>query len=148
LTDHASEFRRCLLTLDVAGIMAIHAHVSPHLPSMSVRDALCSLHMARVDAKSIPKKLRTYSEAWLHERGFQKIDGQWFKGIFEQGIVEAVGISSCAAPGVVLPFNRKVVQYMQCALLDAMAKGVTEAPMHKEVIMKARDKVRFKAARI
>ncbi len=67
---HGGEFRRCLIELDVAGIIRLWAHVAPHLPVMTQKDALFALHLARAEAESVPIKLRRYSDRWLRERGF------------------------------------------------------------------------------
>lgn len=68
---HAAEFRRCLIELDVRGIMRLWAHVSPHLHQpANEREALYTLHLARSNAQSLPLKARQYSHKWLLERGF------------------------------------------------------------------------------
>lgn len=144
--QHAAEFRRCLLEMDVEGIIRIHRHVSPHLPVPSAAEALVSLHIARCETKRFPLKGKAYSLAWLSDHGWEKHDGQWSQGLpRDQAVAEAVGISSRSLSGHVLPLNRKVMQYMEDALLNQMAKGVTEAPRQKEAMLKAREKVRFKA---
>lgn len=68
---HAAEFRRCLVDLDVAGVMALWRHVAPHLgqPS-SEREALYTMHLARTKAENVSPRLRAYSQRWLNERGF------------------------------------------------------------------------------
>ena len=60
-------------------------------------------------------------------------------------MAEAVGISSRSAGGYVMPINKKIMQYMEDALLNTMAKGITEPQIQKDAMLKARDKVRFKA---
>ena len=143
---HSSEFRRCLLEMDVDGIMRLSRHVDPHLPAPSAADALVSLHIARCEAKRFPANAKAYSEAWLAEQGYQKIDGQWVGGLPKpKAVAEAVGISSRSAGGYVMPINKKIMQYMEDALLNTMAKGITEPQIQKDAMLKARDKVRFKA---
>lgn len=144
--QHATEFRRCLLEMDVVGIMRLWRHVSPHLPQPTEAEALIQLHIARCEAKRFPLKAKAYSRAWLAEQGYQNIDGSWLAGVPQpKPVAEAVGISSRSAGGYVLPFNKKIMQYMEDALLNAMAKGITEPPVQKEAMLKARDKVRFRA---
>ena len=144
--QHATEFRRCLLEMDVAGIMRLWRHVSPHLPQPTEAEALIQLHIARCEAKRFPLKAKDYSKAWLADQGYQKIDGQWVSGLPKpKAVAEAVGISSRSAGGYVLPLNRKVMQHMGDALLNTLAKGVVEPQVQKEAMLKARDKVRFKA---
>lgn len=146
---YAAEFRRCLIEIDVSGILKIWRHVMPHLATLGPSEALCALHIARCEARSVPEKLKLYSVAWLAERGWQKSDGQWIAGMPKSGpIAEAVGISSGTASGQVLPFNRKVMRAMQDALLNGLEKNITEPPMQRELMLKARAKVRDKAARI
>ncbi len=143
---HNAEFRRCLLEMDVDGITRLARHVDPHIPAPTAADALVSLHIARCEAKYFPVKARKYSQAWLAEQGYQKIDGDWVAGLPKpKAVAESVGISSRSAGGYVLPLNRKIMHRMEDALLNTMAKGVTEPQIQKEAMLKARDKVRFKA---
>lgn len=72
---HGAEFRRCLLELDVVGVMRLWAHVAPHLGQPATpMEALYALHMARTGAKSIPLAQRLYSQRWLNERGLGSLD--------------------------------------------------------------------------
>jgi len=140
---HAAEFRRCLIEADVVGIMAIWKHVAPHLADTSPADALCSLHIARVDAKTIPRKLKTYSAAWLAERGIQKIEGRWVTGLEKTNpVAESVGIASKSADPA---FAKKIVRGMEDALLNGLEKGIVEPPMQRELMLAARAKIRFRA---
>lgn len=66
---HSAEFRRCLIELDVDGVMKLWEHIAPHLAIMSRKEALYTLHMARTDAKSVPLHMRQYSTKWLRDRG-------------------------------------------------------------------------------
>jgi len=64
------DVRRCLLELDVSGIQKLWAQAAPHLDQpKSDKETIVTLHMARTGAKSIPLKLRQYSDRWLRERG-------------------------------------------------------------------------------
>ena len=140
---HASEMRRCLIQADVAGIKKLWQHIAPHLANQSAVDSLTCLHMARVEAKYIPIKLKAYSLAFVEERGLRKIDGQWIQGLpKEQAIAAAVGLASKSRNPA---FAKKIVQAMSDAVMNGLAKGVTEPPMQRELILKAREKVRFKA---
>lgn len=146
MQPHSAEFRRCLVEADVAGIIELWAHVAPHLANQPPRVSLLALHIARCDAKYMPHKLKDWSIAFLADQGIQKIDGAWVAGLPKPAVIaEAVGIASRSLSGHVLPFNRKVMTCMEDALLNARAKGVNEAPMQKEQMLKARAKVRFKA---
>lgn len=71
---HADEFLRCLIQLDVDGIMRISAHVFPPGTQPSNRaEALASLHLARTKSARVPERLKRYSQRWLNERGL----GSW-----------------------------------------------------------------------
>ena len=66
---HAAEFLRCLLELDVDGVMRISAHVFPPQCQPSNRaEALASLHLARTNSSRVPERARRYSQRWLNER--------------------------------------------------------------------------------
>ena len=142
---HAAEFRRCLVEVDVKGIMKLWRHVAPHLANQTPEEALTALHMARCEAKSIHNKLKLYSVAWLAERGYQKVDGNWIHGPKMPAVASAVGIASRSQDPA---FAKKITTAMQDALLNGLAKGIIEPPRQKELMLKARDRVRFKAARI
>lgn len=139
---HASEFRRCLQTADVAGIMRIWAHTNPHLPQPTPNEALIQLHIARVEARSMPEKLKAWSVAFLDERGYRKVGGKWILG--EPRPAEAalsVGIASKSAYPEVKAIIERV---MQDALLNEMAKGTTEPEIQRAKMLEARAKRRFK----
>lgn len=142
--DLTSEMRRCLLEMDVAGMMKVHARLNPHLEATTAADALVSMHVARCEMKTAPGKAKAYSKAWLAERGFEKHNGRWTHGPARPDLVaSAVGIASKSnTPGVA----RKVMVAMNDALLNAMAKGINEPEMQREVMQKARMKVRQKLA--
>lgn len=64
--QHAAEFRRCIEQLDVVGVRRLWQHVSPHLPQpKDDREALHTLHLARVRVETLPPKMRQYSQDWL-----------------------------------------------------------------------------------
>lgn len=71
---HHAEFLRCLLELDVSGILAISAHVfPPQCQPGSRAEALYSLHLARTKSDKVPERKKRYSQRWLNERGV----GSW-----------------------------------------------------------------------
>ena len=143
---YAAEFRRCLLMGDVGAIRKIWEKVAPHLCNGTPADDLITLHIARCDAISIPAKLKSYSKSLLAERGIRKIAGKWTAGLPKKTTVsEAVGIASHSNDP---KFSRKIVRAMEDALLNGLEKGVTEPPKQRELMLKAREKIRFKAARI
>jgi hypothetical protein len=103
--------------------------------------------MARVEMKTCPKKLKIYSTDWLRERGYEKNKyGGWSYGPPSDGIIsEAVGIASKSnTPGL----SKTIVQAMTDALLNGMVKGIVEPEHQREIMLKARSKIRFKGRHI
>lgn len=138
----AKEYRRCLMTADVAGVMKVWSRTHPHLAATSAADAFISLHIARVEAKSIPKKLKLYSLALLDERGYRKVDGKWIFGKpKENEVIEAAGLASKSADPRV---SNRIIRAMSDAHMNSLAAGITEIPIQKERILSARAKERFK----
>lgn len=128
--NHADEFRRCLIDLDVVGICDLWFHVSPHLPQPKNNDeALATLHYARTQAKSIPLKLRCYSHAWLCERGLPSgLPDQWkpkASRLYPHK-VKAVGVSVMAMSAASVPRARAIEKAMSNAVLECYADGVTD----------------------
>lgn len=143
---HGTEIRRCLVEMDVAGLMKIWRHVAPHLADQTPAQTLISAHMARVEMKFISLKLKTYSKDWLAERGIAKVDGVWVDGLSPQPVIaSAVGIASKSKyPGV----SKRIVRAMSDALNNGRAKGVVEPEMQRELMLKARAKERSKMAMV
>lgn len=140
--EHATEFRRCLIHMDVSGMMRLWKHVAPHLSNQSPMDALISMHMARCDMKRISLKLKKYSEEWLYERGYQKVDGKWISGPPPVSVIaESVGIAVKSNDPRV---RKRIHRAMNDALENSLAKGITEPPIQRENMLKARAKERFK----
>lgn len=140
--NYAAEFHRCLMTADVSGIMRVWKATNPNMPQPSPVEALITLHIARVDADSIPDKEKLYSLAFLDERGYRKVEGRWIFGTPKRSeVFEAAGIASKSANPEV---SKRIVRAMEDAYLDALAAGIKEPPMQKEKMLKARAKQRFK----
>lgn len=140
--QHAHEYRRCLLTGDVVGLMRIWQHTDPHLASLEPADAVIALHMARIEAQSIPAGLQAYSTAFLEERGYRKVDGVWIHGQPKPAeVVEAAGIASKSSDPRVA---QRIVTAMGDAYLDALAAGIREPDAQRERMLKARSRQRFK----
>lgn len=143
---HGAELRRCLIQLDVHGMKKLWQHCNPHLPRQTTIDALCSMHMARVQMRTIPRKLKNYSRDWLRDQNIFLIDGKW--SVRDPALKiysEGVGIASTSSvPGL----SKKIVNAMSEALLNGMAKGIMDPPHQKELMLKARAKVRFKGRHI
>lgn len=139
---HEAEFRRCLIEADVHGLMRVWAANAPLLAQLNERDTLLALHMARVDAKSIPPKLKDYSTRFLFEHGIEKNGDKWSKGQPPKEVIaETVGIaSSSSEPGLA----KIIVRVMLDALNDARAKGVVEPVEQRLAMLDARRKYKFK----
>ena len=139
---HAAEFRRCLVQMDVSGMMKLWAHVAPHLGNQSPRDALISMHMARCEMKRISPGLRKYSQEWLFERGYLKIDGKWVSGPPpEERIASAVGIAVKSKYEAV---RRRIHDAMTDALENERAKGTTDPLQQRDAMLAARARQRFR----
>ena len=140
--QHANEVRRCLVTGDVAGLMSLWSRTQPHLAGLPAAEAVIALHMARVEARFMPLKLKRYSTAFLHERGYRRIAGRWTAGA-EPPIqtVAAAGIASRASDPRV---SQAIVRAMGDACLDALAAGIDEPQVQKERMLKARARERFR----
>ncbi len=140
--QHAIEVHRCLVTGDVAGVMSLWSLTHPHLAALPPAEALIALHMARVEAKFMPPALRHYSTAFLRERGYRRIGGQWVQGVIKEGgVIEAAGIASRSADPRV---STRVMRAMGDAYLDALAAGIDEPPLQRERMLKARARQRFR----
>lgn len=139
---HGAEFRRCLISLDVSGMMKLWKHVAPHLADQGPKEALISMHIARCEMKTLPKKLKDYSRDWLAERGYRCIDGKWVEGLPPPAVVaESVGIAVRSRYEDV----RKVIHTaMSDALENERAKGTTDPLKQREAMLAARAKRRFK----
>ena len=139
---HAAEFRRCLVQMDVGGMMKLWTQVAPHLPSQSPKDALISMHMARCEMKHISPHLRSYSEAWLSERGYVKVDGKWLNGLPPADVIaSAVGIAVKSRYEAV---RRRIHDAMSDALENERAKGTTDPSRQREAMFDARGRQRFR----
>lgn len=127
---HNDEFRRCLEQVDVAGIRALWAHVSPHLPQPQTDDeARVTIHHARTQAQSLPIKARAYSHAWLTERGLPSGLPDELKPAAERlypRVADAVGISVNTKSELLRPIVEPVRGAMSDAVLEAYADGRTD----------------------
>ena len=146
---HSAELRRCLVETDLTGLMAVWRDAAPHLAELPPFEALKAMHMARIEAKSIPSKLKRYSLRWLAEHDIELIDGKWVGGLPKapSGVVEAVGIASLSMSGD-MAFSRRIVTAMQDALLEGLERNIIDPPMQREAMLKARQAVKSKARAI
>ena len=139
---HAVEFRRCLVQTDVDGMMKLWAHVAPHLANQSPKEALVSMHMARCEMKHISPRLKIYSEAWLFERGYRKIEDKWVSGPPpDEVIASAVGIAVRSKYEAV---RKRIHDAMTDALENERAKGTTDPCKQRGAMLAARARQRFR----
>lgn len=147
--DHHAEYRRCLLEADVPGMMRIWKHTNPNHPQPSPSDALLQLHIARAEAKSIPKKAKMYSFDLLYDYGFKKINGEWVQG--EPPVFTGEGAPSVASLSVGIAskssykeVRERIMAAMKDAYLNEVAKGITDPVIQRGKMLQARAKQRFK----
>jgi len=141
---YEAEFRRCLIDADVAGMMRVWKETAPHLAQLNETDSLLALHMARVEAKTIPSKLKRYSIRLLEEQGIELHKGRWSKGIPKKTVVaESVGIASMSL-GPRTQWNDSIVSVMTDGLHSAMDKGIIEPIEQRSIMLDARHKFKFR----
>lgn len=129
---YGAAFRRCMLELDVAGVIALRRHAEPHLPELSPIQALTALHQARTMAKSIPQKLRDYSRAWLEERA-----GMPGKPV----VADAVGIAvKSGDPGLKDALEGGMTRTVRAALADGVL--ASDAKTLRPLIWDAHEKIK------
>ena len=128
----------------MAAFARSHNETYPHLPPLDGAGATIAFHMARVMAKSIPRKHKYYSLDFLKERGIEHDGRQWIQPPRPEGIIaQGVGIIVKSSDPRV---QQRIHRAMQDALLDAIAGGITEAPTQRERMLKARQKQRDRMA--
>lgn len=139
---HATEFRRCLLEMDVRAMMKLWAHLAPHLAEQSSEEAVVSMHMARCEMKHIHPRLQNYSEAWLLGRGYRKIEGKWVSGPPpDEVLASAVGIAVKSKYEAV---RQRIHRAMTDALENERARGTTDPLKQREAMLDARARQRFR----
>lgn len=123
--DHADEFRRCLIEIDVAGIRRLWAHVQPGQPFDDER-ALIALHMARTQAETLTVRQRAWSHCWLRERDLPSQLPDHLKAGAERiypKVVDAVGISVNFSAVDLRPAAALIERAMSDAVADVYADG-------------------------
>jgi hypothetical protein len=129
---YGAEFRRCMLELDVAGVIALRRQAEPHLPPLSPIQALTAMHQARTMAKSIPHRLADYSRRWLDERA--QLPGKPI-------VADAVGIAvKCSDPGLHAALEGGMTRTVRTALADGVLAA--DAKTLRPLIQDARQKIK------
>jgi hypothetical protein len=142
--EHAAEFRRCLVDLDVAAAMRLWAHVNPHLPQpTSAGQMTIVLHHARTQANSVPLKLRAWSHRWLLDHDLPSGLPDALKPKAERlypKIIEAVGISVNVSSPEMKPVAEEVQRAMSDAVLESFADGITDPVLVSAAMKRGREK--------
>lgn len=129
---YATEYRRCLLEADVAGLMRLSEVAEPHLPRMSAVQAAVAMHQARTMAKGIPAKLVTYSRRWLEERA--RLPAQ-------PVISDSVGVASiCGDRGLRAALTGGMTRTVSAAIADGVPAA--DAKTLRPLILDARWKIK------
>jgi hypothetical protein len=122
--EHADEFRRCLVELDVGGMRAIWRHVAPHLSAGNDSEVLAAMHLARTSAATVPSNLRCYSHAWLIDHSFPSNLPDNLKAKADRlypRVVEGVGISVNFSADAFKPAAPIIARVMSDAAHDIYA---------------------------
>lgn len=111
--EHAAEFLRCLIDLDVRQIRRLWQHIAPGMSQpKNDAEALYTMHLARTTMKTgIPKHLVEYSKRWLNERRTMSI------------VENAVGIS-VNAPAHRAKQAGNMREAMQDSVFDSLRAGI------------------------
>jgi hypothetical protein len=138
-----TDIRRCLIELDVDGIIQLWPQVRPGWPVPSTReDALIALHLARTVAASIPLRLRAYSHRWLIDNGYPSQLPDDLKPRAERLYPRpsgGVGISVNSKYPVV---KTAIHDAMRDAVLEAYADGVNDPLVIRARMQEARQRER------
>ena len=128
--------------MDVVGIMRLWSVTNPNHPQPSPDEALIQLHIARVEAKSMPRKAKLYSLDLLFERGFRLIKGKW---VYGEPVPEETGLSvGIATNSPNRAVRDRILKAMKDAYLNEVAKGITDPDIQRTKMLAAREKQRFK----
>jgi hypothetical protein len=144
MTPYAAEFRRCLETLDIAGVRTLWHRIAPHLPPpVSDRDCLIAVHHARTQANSIALKLRAYSHRWLLDHGMPSGLPDELKPTAERmypRIVDGVGVAVRASTDYLRPVARAIQGAMTDAVMEAYADNKRDPVFVKQRMKEARER--------
>lgn len=136
----STDFRRCLVDCDIAGIRKLWADVAPNLPQPADDlEALAVIHLARTEARSIDLRLRAYSHRWLLDLGYPSSLPDSLRPKAERMypvVVGGVGIAALAPK----PHTPIVQGVMRDAVMEAYADDETDPVFVRERMMAARAK--------
>jgi len=139
-----SEFRRCLLELDIAGARKLWSETNPDFyQPKNDQEILIMLHHARTQADSVPMAKRLYSHDWLVERALPSGLPDELKPSKERvhsTIVTAVGISVSPTTPDHAPLAAALEKAMADAVNDCYASGMTDPVFVRSRMEEARSR--------
>ena len=145
MTQYSAEFRRCLETLDIAGVRTLWHRIAPHLPPpLDDHNCLVAIHHARTQANSIALKLRAYSHHWLLDHGLPSGLPDDLKPKAERmypRIAEGVGVAVMSS-SFMRPVARAIQMAMADAVMEAYADNKRDPVFVKQRMMEARERQR------
>jgi hypothetical protein len=139
MNAHATEFRQCLVGLDIVGMRHLWLLLYPHMPQpRDDEEVLATLHLARTQANSLPVKQRAYSHRWLLDHDYPSALPDHLKQKAERlypKLVTAVGISVNYSANELKPAARLIEKAMSDAVEDAYANGDDDPVLVKRLLM-------------
>ena len=140
----SDEIRRCLIELDIEGMVRAWGRMWPGLPVPATRgEVLVALHIARTTAATVPLRLRAYSHRWLIDQGYPSQLPDHLKSRAERlypKVEKSVGISVNSKYPVV---KHAIQTAMEQAVLEAYADGHSDEPEKvRQRMLEARQKER------
>lgn len=129
MKNASAEIRRCLIELDIDGIVNIWQRIQPGIPVPPTRsEVLVTLHLGRTASNTMSLKLRAYSHRWLLDHGYPSQLPDKLKPRAERlypRVEGAVGISvNSKYPAVKFAIQNA----MENAVLEAYADGHSDDP--------------------
>lgn len=142
MTNHSSEFFRCLEECDVTAIRKLWQCVAPdlHQPATN-HEAEATIHRARTEMESMGFRLRAYSHRWLISNGYPSALPDELRPRAERiypRIVEGVGIAVKTTSELLRPAMLVVRNAMCDAVKEAYEDRHTDPHFVRSRIMNAR----------
>lgn len=125
----SDEVRRCLIELDIEGMVRAWGRIWPGMPVPTTRgEVLVALHLARTVSITVPLRLRAYSHRWLIDQNYPSQLPDHLKPRAEKLYPKAE-----AAVGISVSSKYPAVKYavqtaMEQAVLEAYADGHSDEP--------------------
>lgn len=144
--SHSTEFRRCIIDIDIPAARKLWRHVAPHFPQPKTdHEALTTIHMARTQMDAMPMQMRAYSHRWLLDSGYPSQLPDELKPQAERmypRIIEAVGLSINSSSPHLKPVADMVRIAMENTINDAYSNRVRPSlDQIKDMMAQARVKI-------